>query len=160
LIRILAPQKEKDTATLKVENDIWNYLPQVKRVIKLRSTTMSASWMGSHFTNDDLVKESRMAEDYNRSLFRSLADPVAILAAADSAGVPAVARAYGEGLLAHDVKAAGAVFWGVDPARERRRSTSRGTSRRDAFSTTRGFTTWVALSGSRSVGPQTTVTSG
>jgi outer membrane lipoprotein-sorting protein len=64
LIRILAPEKEKGTATLKVGNDIWNYLPKVRRVIKLPSTAMSASWMGSHFTNDDLVKESRMADDY------------------------------------------------------------------------------------------------
>jgi outer membrane lipoprotein-sorting protein len=64
LIRILAPEKEKGTATLKAGNDIWNYLPKVKRVIKLPSSMMSASWMGSHFTNDDLVKESRMTEDY------------------------------------------------------------------------------------------------
>ncbi len=64
LIRILSPKKEKGTATLRVENDIWNYLPKVKRVIKLPSSMMSASWMGSHFTNDDLVKESRMADDY------------------------------------------------------------------------------------------------
>ncbi|MBW1722893.1 MAG: outer membrane lipoprotein-sorting protein [Deltaproteobacteria bacterium] len=64
LIRILAPKKEKGTATLRVDNDIWNYLPKVNRVIKLPSSMMSASWMGSHFTNDDLVKESRMAEDY------------------------------------------------------------------------------------------------
>lgn len=64
LIRILEPQKEKGTATLKSGNDIWNYLPKVARVIKLPSSMMSASWMGSHFTNDDLVKESRMADDY------------------------------------------------------------------------------------------------
>ncbi len=64
LIRILAPKKEKGTATLRVGNDMWNYLPKVKRIIKLPSSMMSASWMGSHFTNDDLVKESRMAEDY------------------------------------------------------------------------------------------------
>jgi hypothetical protein len=64
LIRILAPQKEKGTATLRSGNDIWNYLPKVKRVIKLPSSMMSASWMGSHFTNDDLVRESRMTEDY------------------------------------------------------------------------------------------------
>ena len=64
LIRILAPKKEKDTTTLRVGNNIWNYLPKVKRVIKLPSSMMSASWMGSHFTNDDLVKESRMVEDY------------------------------------------------------------------------------------------------
>ena len=64
LVRILAPQKEKGTATLRSGNDLWNYLPKVKRVIKLPSSMMSASWMGSHFTNDDLVKESRMTEDY------------------------------------------------------------------------------------------------
>lgn len=64
LIRILAPKRERDTATLKVENDLWNYLPKVKRVVKLPSSMLSASWMGSHVTNDDLVKESRMADDY------------------------------------------------------------------------------------------------
>lgn len=68
LIRILAPKKEKGTATLRSGNDIWNYLPKVKRVIKLPSSMMSASWMGSHFTNDDLVKESRMADDYTFEL--------------------------------------------------------------------------------------------
>jgi outer membrane lipoprotein-sorting protein len=65
LIRILAPLKEKGTATLRSGNEIWNYLPKVNRVIKLPSSMMSASWMGSHFTNDDLVKESRFTEDYN-----------------------------------------------------------------------------------------------
>ena len=64
LIRILAPEKEKGTATLRVGNEIWNYLPKVNRTIKLPSSMMSSSWMGSHFTNDDLVKESRMADDY------------------------------------------------------------------------------------------------
>ncbi len=64
LVRILAPAKEKGTATLRVGNDIWNYLPKTNRTIKLPSSMMSASWMGSHFTNDDLVKESRMTEDY------------------------------------------------------------------------------------------------
>jgi outer membrane lipoprotein-sorting protein len=64
LVRVLAPKKEKGTATLRSGNDIWNYLPKVKRVIKLPSSMMAASWMGSHFTNDDLVKESRMADDY------------------------------------------------------------------------------------------------
>ena len=64
LIRILAPKKEKGTATLRSGRDIWTYLPKVRRVIKLSSSMMSASWMGSHFTNDDLVKESRMADNY------------------------------------------------------------------------------------------------
>ncbi len=65
LIRILSPKKEKGTATLRSGNEIWNYLPKVDRVIKLPSSMMASSWMGSHFTNDDLVKESRMAEGYD-----------------------------------------------------------------------------------------------
>ena len=65
LLRILAPKKEQGTTTLRSGNNIWNFLPKVKRVIKLPSSMMASSWMGSHFTNDDLVKESRMAEDYN-----------------------------------------------------------------------------------------------
>lgn len=64
LVRILEPKKEKGTATLKADRDLWNYLPKVKRVVKLPSSMMSASWMGSHFSNDDLVRESRMTEDY------------------------------------------------------------------------------------------------
>ena len=64
LVRILAPKKEQGTATLRVDRDIWNYLPKTRRTIKLPSSMMSASWMGSHFTNDDLVKESRMADDF------------------------------------------------------------------------------------------------
>ena len=65
LLRILSPRKEKGTATLKSDNNIWNYLPKVKRVIKVPSSMMGGSWMGSHFTNDDLVKESRMAQEYD-----------------------------------------------------------------------------------------------
>lgn len=65
LVRILAPLKEKGTATLRSGNEIWNYLPKVNRVVKLPSSMMSASWMGSHFTNDDLVKQSRFADDYH-----------------------------------------------------------------------------------------------
>lgn len=64
LVRILAPEKEKGTATLMVDTDLWNFLPKVKRVVKLPSSMLSASWMGSHFTNDDLVRDSRMADDY------------------------------------------------------------------------------------------------
>jgi outer membrane lipoprotein-sorting protein len=68
LVRILSPLKEKDTATLKSGNDIYSYLPKTDRTIKLTSGMMMGSWMGSHFTNDDLVKESRMEEDYDPSI--------------------------------------------------------------------------------------------
>jgi len=68
LIRILSPMKEKGTATLKSGNTIYSYLPKTDRTIRLTSGMMSGSWMGSHFTNDDLVKESRLEDDYTPSI--------------------------------------------------------------------------------------------
>ena len=68
LIKVLKPKKEKGLATLRVDKNVWNFLPKVKRVVKIPSSMMSSSWMGSHFTNDDLVKQSRMAEDYTFSI--------------------------------------------------------------------------------------------
>ena len=68
LVRLRAPQKEAGTATLKAEDDIWNYLPKVDRTIKVPASMMGGAWMGSHFTNDDLVKDSRLVEDYDVEL--------------------------------------------------------------------------------------------
>jgi len=64
LVRILSPLKEKGTATLKSGSTIYTYLPKTDRTIRLTSGMMGGSWMGSHFTNDDLVQESRMEEDF------------------------------------------------------------------------------------------------
>jgi outer membrane lipoprotein-sorting protein len=75
LIVIEAPAKEKGTATLKVGQDIWNYLPKVDRTIKIPSSMMGGSWMGSDFTNDDLVKEHRMAVDYDSRFTSSSTTP-------------------------------------------------------------------------------------
>jgi len=64
LVRVTAPAREAGTATLKAGDDIWNYLPKIDRTIKIPAAMMMGSWMGSHFTNDDLVKDSRLVEDY------------------------------------------------------------------------------------------------
>jgi len=68
LIRVESPARESGTATLKVDQEVWNYLPRVDRTIKVPPSMMMGSWMGSHFTNDDLVKESRIIEDYDISI--------------------------------------------------------------------------------------------
>ncbi|NNC98920.1 MAG: outer membrane lipoprotein-sorting protein [Gammaproteobacteria bacterium] len=65
LIVIRRPVKDRDIATLKVAENIWNYLPKINRVTKVPSSMMSGSWMGSHFTNDDLVRESSFEDDYH-----------------------------------------------------------------------------------------------
>ena len=58
LVRLRSPAREAGTATLKAGDEVWNYLPRVDRTIKVPPSLMMGSWMGSHFTNDDLVKES------------------------------------------------------------------------------------------------------
>ena len=47
-------------ATLRIGNEMWNYLPKTNKVMKIPPSMMMGSWMGSDFTNDDLVKESSM----------------------------------------------------------------------------------------------------
>ena len=68
LVRIRAPRREAGTATLMADGDIWNYLPKVDRTIKIPSSMMGGSWMGSHMTNDDLVSDSQLTEDYDIEL--------------------------------------------------------------------------------------------
>ncbi|MDX2480273.1 MAG: outer membrane lipoprotein-sorting protein [Desulfuromusa sp.] len=68
LVRILAPVKEKGVATLKVENEVWNFLPKVDRVIRIPPSMMGGAWMGSHITNDDLVKANHIDQDYDFTL--------------------------------------------------------------------------------------------
>ena len=78
---IVAPAREKGTATLKVENNIWNYLPKVDRTIKVPASMMSGSWMGSHFTNDDLMMETSYLDDYTAVLSSAERDGVTYLKA-------------------------------------------------------------------------------
>lgn len=67
-IRILSPRKDRGIATLKLADEMWNYFPKINKVIKVPPSMMMGSWMGSDFTNDDLVKESDLDEDYALSL--------------------------------------------------------------------------------------------
>jgi outer membrane lipoprotein-sorting protein len=67
LVKILEPAKDAGVATLKVDDNLWNYLPKVDRTMKVPAGMMSGSWMGSHFTNNDLVREDRLSEDFTCS---------------------------------------------------------------------------------------------
>lgn len=63
-IRITRPKKEEGAATLRIGNEMWNYLPKTNKVMKIPPSMMMGSWMGSDFTNDDLVKEFTLLDDY------------------------------------------------------------------------------------------------
>ncbi len=67
-IRILSPRKEKGIASLRIKDEMWNYLPKVERTIKVPPSMMLQPWMGSDFTNDDLVKESNVINDYTHEI--------------------------------------------------------------------------------------------
>jgi outer membrane lipoprotein-sorting protein len=69
-IRILAPAKEKGIGSLRLGAEMWNYLPNVERTIKIPPSMMLQPWMGSDFTNDDLVKSSSVVDDYNQRILR------------------------------------------------------------------------------------------
>ncbi len=67
-IRILSPRKDRGIATLKLDMEMWNFLPKINRVIKVPPSMMMGSWMGSDFTNDDLVKQTTLTEEYSLTL--------------------------------------------------------------------------------------------
>ncbi len=68
MIVITAPAKEKGQVFLKIKTEMWNWLPSIERMIKIPPSMMLQSWMGSDFTNDDLIKESSIIQDYTHKL--------------------------------------------------------------------------------------------
>jgi len=64
LVRILQPPEDARTAILKVGNKTWLYLPKADRTVEMPASMMMTSWMGSHFTLNDLVNQSRLTNDY------------------------------------------------------------------------------------------------
>jgi len=68
LIYVTAPAKEKGQVFLKRKNEMWNWVPSIERMIKIPPSMMMQSWMGSDFTNDDLVRESSIVKDYYHKL--------------------------------------------------------------------------------------------
>ncbi|MBU0580568.1 MAG: outer membrane lipoprotein-sorting protein [Candidatus Margulisbacteria bacterium] len=64
-VLVTYPARDKGTTFLKLKNEMWQYVPKIERTIKIPPSMMMQSWMGSDFTNDDLVKESSIVEDYD-----------------------------------------------------------------------------------------------
>ena len=67
-VRIVSPAKEAGIGSLRIGTEMWNYLPNVERIVKIPPSMMLQPWMGSDFTNDDLVKESSILEDYSHKV--------------------------------------------------------------------------------------------
>jgi outer membrane lipoprotein-sorting protein len=70
LILVTEPVKDRGIVYLKRKKEVWNWIPTIERNIKLPPSMMSQSWMGTDFTNDDLVKEASIVEDYTHSFLK------------------------------------------------------------------------------------------
>ncbi len=68
LFVIRAPSREAGTATLRTEEGLWNYAPRADRLVRVPTGMLSDDWMGSHLTNDDLVRETEFRQDYTTEL--------------------------------------------------------------------------------------------
>lgn len=68
MILVTAPVKDKGTVFLKRDREVWNWVPSIERTIKLPPSMMTQSWMGTDFTNDDLVRESSVVHDYTQKI--------------------------------------------------------------------------------------------
>lgn len=71
LVEILEPSKEEGVSSLRVVDQMWNYLPKVDQIVRVPTSLMLQSWMGSDFTNDDLMKASSFSRDYHHQVVRT-----------------------------------------------------------------------------------------
>jgi len=68
LTLITEPAREAGQSFLKRGNEMWSWNPSISRLIKLPPSMMSQGWMGSDYTNDDILRESSVVNDYNHSI--------------------------------------------------------------------------------------------
>ena len=68
---VTSPAKERGSVFLKRKREAWNYLPAIERIIKLPPSMMTQNWMGTDFTNDDLIKQSSIVVDYTHRIIGS-----------------------------------------------------------------------------------------
>lgn len=91
LLVVQSPAREKGIATLMVGDNLWNYFPKIRRTIRIPPSMMQSAWMGTDFTNDDLVRETSLDEDYSYALVGRSEDPngwlVRFLAKPDMVGI-------------------------------------------------------------------------
>ncbi len=70
LVLVTAPSQDKGSSSLKRFKEMWNWVPNIERIIKIAPSMLGQSWMGSDFTNDDLINQSSIVVDYTHSLIK------------------------------------------------------------------------------------------
>lgn len=68
LVRVIEPKKDRGNGTLTDDNSMWSYSPKINRVIKVPSSMMGQSWMGSDFSNKDIARADEIVDEYDHSI--------------------------------------------------------------------------------------------
>jgi outer membrane lipoprotein-sorting protein len=68
LVRVLEPKKDRGNGTLTDDNSMWSFSPKVNRVIKIPSSMMGQSWMGSDFSNKDVARADDIIDEYEHTM--------------------------------------------------------------------------------------------
>ena len=68
LVRVIEPKKDAGNGTLLNDSNMWTYTPKINRIIKVPSSMMSQSWMGSDFSNKDISKSTDIIDQYDHEL--------------------------------------------------------------------------------------------
>jgi hypothetical protein len=71
LVRITKPKKDAGNGTLTKDNNMWTFSPKINRIIKVPSSMMSQSWMGSDFSNKDISKSTDIIDQYEHKLLET-----------------------------------------------------------------------------------------
>ncbi len=71
LVRVIEPKKDRGNGTLTDENSMWTFSPKVNRVIKVPSSMMAQSWMGSDFSNKDIARADDIIDQYDHAILKS-----------------------------------------------------------------------------------------
>jgi len=70
LVLVTAPAQDKGSSSLKRHKEMWNWVPNIERIIKIAPSMLGQSWMGSDFTNDDLINQSSIVVDYTHKILK------------------------------------------------------------------------------------------
>lgn len=69
-VKVIYPPRDKGITFLSLDNQMWQYIPKIERTIKIPPSMMLQNWMGSDITNDDMVKQSSIIEDYTPRILK------------------------------------------------------------------------------------------
>lgn len=69
-MKITYPPRDQGITFLKLDQQLWQYIPKIERIVKIPPSMMLQNWMGSGFTNDDMVKESSISDDYDAKILK------------------------------------------------------------------------------------------